>query len=71
MTCDGHFPGGAGEVVERDRLGQHFGGCHVELKSEKSTNFRSESGKTGFDCVISQQRMNYIRGAHCSVQCVH
>ena len=29
-TDDGDFPGGAGEVVERDSLGHHFGGSHVE-----------------------------------------
>ena len=53
-TDDGHFPGGAGEVVERDSLGHHFGGSHVVLMSVKGRDVVRYV--SGIDCVISQGR---------------
>ena len=61
---DRYFPGGAGEVVERDRLGRYFGWSHVELKSVKGKwDIVAPLGLSGFDCVsFISQRWNVIRG---------
>ena len=52
---DGHFPGIAGEVVERDRLGHRLSGSH----------FLSNSAIINQDSSIEvfiSQRWNYIIG---------